>query len=131
MGKSGSHGWIAFLITSKPKKNEKLVTGAVCAFLAARKVRFHSKPPCPALAPLRMKQGKPIVSIPFSVKVDYNNHIGKDRFLFWDSNPHSKLICGSLICTTTCPVTHGKRTHSKMTKDREPCRKFSRKEVPL
>ncbi len=43
MGKSGSHGCIAFLITSKPKKTEKLVTGAVCAFLAARKVRFHSK----------------------------------------------------------------------------------------
>ena len=92
---------------------------------------FHSKRPClPAQAPSRMKQNQ-LVSIPFPIKMVYNHHIGKDRVLFWACSPKSKLIYGSLICTTTCPASHGKRTHSKISTGREPCRKFSKEEVPL
>lgn len=75
--------------------------------------------------------GNLIVVIYFAKKMIYNDPIGKDRLLFWAYSPHSKLICGSLICTTTRPALHGKRTHSKISKDRAPCRKFSRKEVPF
>ena len=92
---------------------------------------FHSKRPClPAQAPTRMKQNQ-LVSISFPIKMVYNHHIGKNRVLFWACSPKSKLIYGSLICTTTCPASHGKRTHSKISTGREPCRKFSKEEVPL
>ena len=47
----------------------------------------------------------------------------------WACSPITKLILGTLICTTTCPAVFGtlvpgKRTYSKMKKDRVPCRKF-------
>lgn len=42
----------------------------------------------------------------------------------WACSPLTKLIFGSLICTTTCPVFADKRTHSKIIIDREPSRKF-------
>lgn len=45
--------------------------------------------------------------------------------LFGACSPHSKLICGFLICTTTCPILHNKRKHSKISKGRDACRKFS------
>ena len=46
----------------------------------------------------------------------------------WACRPFRKLIHGPLICTTICPVqwtdVYGKRTHSKITTGRGPCRKF-------
>lgn len=57
-----------------------------------------------------------------SLAYDLGNSNG--RFYYELAVRQVNWLCGFLICTTTCPAACGKRTYSKITTDRKPCRNF-------